>query len=296
MIQMITVIGSLNMDLVVQMANFPQQGETVLGEAFRTSPGGKGANQAIAAARLGSQVTMVGCVGNDDFGNTLRTNLEQEHVNTKTLMSASVPTGVANILVHHNDNRIIVVPGANYKLEPSHLDAVKDVIEQSKIVILQLEIPKETTAYALKLCKDANVPVLLNPAPTANFDIEWMNDITYITPNEIECAQLFGDDFEGILEKYPNKMIITLGSDGARYFDGEYPIHIPGYMTKALDTTGAGDTFNGALAYALTEGQSLDEAVYFANIAASLSVEKLGAQGGMPTLSQVYARMAGFDE
>lgn len=293
---MITVIGSLNMDLVIQMTNFPQQGETVLGEAFRTSPGGKGANQAIAAARLGSEVSMVGCVGNDDFGNTLRTVLEQEHVNTNTLMSASEPTGVANILVHHHDNRIIAVPGANYKLNPSHLDAVKDVIEQSKIVILQLEIPKETTAYALELCKDANVPVLLNPAPTANFDMQWMEDITYITPNEIECAQLFGDNIDSILEKYPNKMIVTLGSDGARYFDGEYPIHVPGYMTKAVDTTGAGDTFNGALAYALTEGQSLDEAVYFANIAASLSVEKLGAQGGMPTLSQVYARMAGFDE
>ncbi|MFJ7666250.1 ribokinase [Lysinibacillus sp. NPDC097195] len=293
---MITVIGSLNMDLILQMGDFPQQGETVLGEQFQTSPGGKGANQAIAAARLGSEVTMIGCIGNDNFGDTLQTVLAQEHINTKSLFTTSAPTGIANILIHQNDNRIIVVPGANYKLEPSHLDAVKDVIEQSKIVILQLEIPKETTAYALELCKDANVPVLLNPAPAANFDIQWMEDITYITPNEIECAQLFGDNIDSILEKYPNKMIVTLGSDGACYFDGEYPIHVPGYMTKVVDTTGAGDTFNGALAYALTEGQSLDEAVYFANIAASLSVEKLGAQGGMPTLSQVYARMAGLDE
>lgn len=293
---MITVIGSLNMDLVIQMADFPQQGETVLGQHFQTSPGGKGANQAIAAARLGSNVTMIGCVGDDRFGHTLRTVLEQEHIDTTSLLTTSESTGIANILVHHNDNRIIVVPGANYKLEPTHLDAVKDVITQSQMVILQLEIPMETTAHAIKLCKEANVPVLLNPAPAANFDMCWMDDITYLTPNEIECAQLFGNDFDQTLEKYPNKLIITLGRDGARYFDGEYPIHVPGYMTKAVDTTGAGDTFNGALAYALVEGQSLDEAVYFANIAASLAVEQVSAQGGMPTLSKVYGRMAGLDE
>lgn len=293
---MITVIGSLNMDIIIQMAHFPQQGETILGDQFQTSPGGKGANQAVAAARLGSEVTMIGCVGNDSFGETLRTVLEQEHINTKSLVTVSTPTGIANILVHDNDNRIIVVPGANYQLEPSHIEAVKGEITRSQMVILQLEIPKETIAYVLNLCKEACVPVLLNPAPAANFDMQWMEDISYITPNEIECAQLFGDDFDHILEKYPNKLIVTVGSDGARYFDGEYPIHVPGYMTKALDTTGAGDTFNGALAYALVEGQSLDEAVYFANIAASLTVEKLGAQSGMPTLSQVYARMAGCDE
>lgn len=293
---MITVIGSLNMDLVIQMADFPQQGETVLGQQFQTSPGGKGANQAIAAARLGSSVTMIGCVGDDRFGHTLRTVLKQEHIDTTSLLTTPESTGIANILVHQNDNRIIVVPGANYKLKPTHLDAVKDVITQSQMVILQLEIPMETTAHAIKLCKEANVPVLLNPAPAANFDMRWMDDITYLTPNEVECAQLFGNDFDQTLEKYPNKLIITLGRDGARYFDGEYPIHVPGYMTKAVDTTGAGDTFNGALAYALVEGQSLDEAVYFANIAASLAVEQVSTQGGMPTLSKVYARMAGFDE
>ncbi|WP_432702855.1 ribokinase [Lysinibacillus sphaericus] len=293
---MITVIGSLNMDLVIQMADFPQQGETVLGQQFQTSPGGKGANQAIAAARLGSSVTMIGCVGDDRFGHTLRTVLEQEHIDTTSLLTTPESTGIANILVHQNDNRIIVVPGANYMLKPTRLDAVKDVIMQSQMVILQLEIPMETTAHAIKLCKEVNVPVLLNPAPAANFDMRWMDDITYLTPNEVECAQLFGNDFDQMLEKYPNKLIITLGRDGARYFDGEYPIHVPGYMTKAVDTTGAGDTFNGALAYALVEGQSLDEAVYFANIAASLAVEQVSAQGGMPTLSKVYARMAGFDE
>lgn len=293
---MITVIGSINMDLAVQMNVFPKQGETVLGESFQTIPGGKGANQAIAAARLGSNVTMIGCVGKDSFGDTLQTILQNENVNIDAVTPVSAPTGIANILVHDNDNRIIVVPGANYELSPAHIDEVKDIILQSQMVIMQLEIPVETTFHALQLCKEANIPVLFNPAPAANFDMKWMEYITYITPNETECAQLFGNDFEKVLERYPNKMIITMGSDGARFFDGEYPIHVPGYMTKAVDTTGAGDTFNGALAHALVEGQSLDEAVYFANIAASLSVEKFGAQGGMPTLSAVYARLGGFEE
>ncbi|WP_155594008.1 ribokinase [Lysinibacillus cavernae] len=294
---MITVIGSLNMDLVVQMNAFPKQGETILGHAFQTVPGGKGANQAVAAARLGSEVAMIGCVGKDSFGETLRAVLQQEHILTDVIVSSpSAPTGIANILVYNQDNRIVVVPGANYELAPAHLEASKDLIQKSQMVIIQLEIPKETTSYAIRLCKEAGVPVLLNPAPAANFDVQWMEDVTYLTPNETECAEIFNEPFEQTLEKYPNKLIITLGSEGARYYDGSYPIHVPGYMTTAVDTTGAGDTFNGALAYALVEGQSLDEAVYFANIAASLSVEKFSAQGGMPTLGAIYARMAGLEE
>ncbi|MEK4171193.1 ribokinase [Lysinibacillus sp. FSL L8-0312] len=294
---MITVIGSLNMDLVVHMDTFPKQGETILGNAFQTVPGGKGANQAVAAARLGSEVAMIGCVGEDYFGKALQATLQQEQIQTDAIVtSTSSPTGIANILLYNDDNRIVVVPGANYALSPSHLEASKELIQKSQMVIIQLEIPKETTAYAIQLCKEAGVSVLLNPAPAANFDVQWMEDISYLTPNETECAEIFNEPFEQLLEKYPNKIILTRGSDGACYFDGSYPIHVPGYMTTAVDTTGAGDTFNGALAYALVEGQSLDEAVYFANIAASLSVEKFGAQGGMPTLGAVYARMAGVEE
>lgn len=292
---MITVIGSLNMDLAVQMNVFPKRGETVLGGFFNTMPGGKGANQAVAAARLGSQVTMVGCVGEDGFGETMRVVLQNENINVDSVKITNASTGIANILVHENDNRIIVVPGANNEMSLAHIDAVKDVIQKSQMVIMQLEIPIETTEYALKLCKEANVPVLFNPAPAANFEVNWLDDITYITPNETECALLFGEDLEQALEKYPNKMIVTLGSDGARYFDGEHHIHVPGYMTNVVDTTGAGDAFNGALAHALAEGQSLDEAVYFANIAGSLSVEKFGAQDGMPTINAVHARLWGFE-
>lgn len=287
---MITVIGSINMDLVVQMDVFPTQGETVLGNLFTTIPGGKGANQAVAAARLGSDVKMVGALGEDGFGSELRTNLNNEKIDTSFLTTTNVSTGIANILLHESDNRIVVVPGANYEVTPAVIDAAKETIAQSKLVVMQLEIPVETIEYSLKLCKELNVPVLFNPAPAASFDIEWMPYISYLTPNETECELLFGATADSVLEQYPNQLIVTLGDNGARYFDGEKHVHVKGFKTTAVDTTGAGDTFNGAFAYAITTGQSIEEAVLFANIAGSLSVEKFGAQGGMPTLEAVIFR------
>ncbi|AMO87402.1 ribokinase [Solibacillus sp. FSL W7-1472] len=290
---MITVIGSINMDLVVQMDVFPKKGETVLGSLFTTVPGGKGANQAVAAARLGSQVKMLGAVGSDSFGTELRANLNEENIDTSLVMNTSGATGIANILLHESDNRIVVVPGANSKVSPEVIASAKTVIENSQLVVMQLEIPVETIKYSLNLCKELQVPVLFNPAPAANFDIEWMPYIKYLTPNETECALLFGDDVEAALEKYPNQLIVTLGEDGARYFDGTKHVHVKGFNTTAVDTTGAGDTFNGAFAHAITNGQSIEEAVFFANIAASLSVEKFGAQGGMPKLEDVIVRKEG---
>lgn len=287
---MITVIGSINMDLVVQMDVFPTQGETVLGNLFTTIPGGKGANQAVAAARLGSKVQMVGAVGTDGFGEELRTNLNKETIDTSLVINSNVSTGIANILLHESDNRIVVVPGANYEVTKEVIDAAKDIIANSELVIMQLEIPVDTIEYSLKLCKELNVPVLFNPAPAANFNSNWMPYISYLTPNETECELLFGEDVDAVLEQYPNQLIVTLGDDGARYYDGEKHVHVKGFQTTAIDTTGAGDTFNGAFAHAITTGQSIEKAVFFANIAGSLSVEKFGAQGGMPNLQEVMAR------
>jgi ribokinase len=291
---MITVIGSINMDLVVDTTIFPKQGETVLGNLFTTVPGGKGANQAVAVARLGGNLHMVGAVGQDSFGKELTNNLKAEGIDTQFVYATDkAATGIANILLYEQDNRIIVVPGANALITPKEIDAAKTLIEKSEMVIMQLEIPAETVQYALQVCKDLNVPVLLNPAPAESFNTSWMELVDYLTPNETECADIFSENVESALEKYPNKLIVTLGSNGARYFDGKEHIFIEGYKTKAVDTTGAGDTFNGALAYAVTNGQSLKEAVHFANIAASLSVEKFGAQGGMPTLQMVENRLGG---
>lgn len=282
------------MDIVVQTDNFPIQGETVLGQLFTTVPGGKGANQAVAAARLGSKVQMVASVGTDSFGKELVENLESNAVNTNgVILSDGTATGIANILLSEGDNRIIVVPGANHALTLEHIEKMKETIRQSKFVMMQLEIPIPVIEYSLKLCSELNIPVLLNPAPAGGFQKEFMDHIAYLTPNETECEVIFGLDVEAVLEKYPNKLIVTLGSEGARYFDGEKHVIVEGFKTEVVDTTGAGDTFNGALAHALAQGLDLESAVQYANAAASLSVEKFGAQGGMPAHDDVKKRLEG---
>lgn len=289
---MITVIGSVNMDLVVQTDTFPQQGETTFGQLFTTSPGGKGANQAVAAARLGGKVQMIATVGHDAFGDELKSNLQTEGIDSKhVLKSNTTASGIANILLSDGDNRIIVVPGANYDMTPKRILSLKEEIQKSRLVVLQLEIPVETVEAILTVCEEVQVPVLLNPAPAAGFKPEFMDQIQYLTPNETECAEIFGTDIEAALERYPNQLIVTLGAAGARYFDGEHHQFIEGYETVAVDTTGAGDTFNGALAYQIASGASLAEAVKYANAAGSLSVEKFGAQGGMPTDDAVQKRL-----
>ncbi|HLR11329.1 MAG TPA: ribokinase [Sporosarcina sp.] len=289
---MITVIGSVNMDLVVQTNTFPQQGETTFGQLFTTTPGGKGANQAVAAARLGGNVQMVATVGNDRFGDELKDNLRTEGVHTQhILQSENTASGIANILLSDGDNRIIVVPGANYEMTPERISSLKEVIRKSTLIVLQLEIPIDTVEAILTICDVENVPVLLNPAPAAGFKLAFMERIQYLTPNETECAEIFGTDIHSALEQYPNQLIVTLGAAGARYFDGEKHVFIEGYKTTAVDTTGAGDTFNGALAYKLANGAALTDAVKFANAAGSLSVEKFGAQGGMPTNEAVQKRL-----
>ena len=288
---MITVIGSANMDLVVGTEDFPNQGETVLGNVFDTVPGGKGANQAIAAARLGSETHMVACVGNDSFGTSIINNLEQNKVGVTGIGVVEGASGIANILLSEGDNRIIVVPGANSLLMPADIDGIDHLIKRSKLVMLQLEIPIPTVIYVLAKCQAAGIPVMLNPAPARGFELGMMPSITYLTPNETECEQIFGMDMVDALEKYPNRLIITLGSDGARFFDGEKHIIVESFKTSVVDTTGAGDTFNGALAHGIVAGMELEQAVRFANAAASLSVEKFGAQGGMPSFEEVEVRL-----
>lgn len=287
---MITVVGSINMDLVVGTERFPKQGETVLGNLYTTVPGGKGANQAVAAARLGDQVHMVGAVGSDAFGTQLLSGLETEQIDTQGVKKTDGASGIANILLSEGDNRIIVVPGANHELTISDIDAQKKVIEKSSMVILQLELPIPVVEYTLQLAKELGVPAILNPAPAGGFT-EAMKQADFLTPNETEAEELFGTNWELELERYPNRMVVTLGKNGARYFDGDKHVTVEGFPTQAVDTTGAGDTFNGALAVALVEGNEFKEAVRFANAAASLSVEKFGAQGGMPNRTEVVSRM-----
>ncbi|MBP1924475.1 ribokinase [Sedimentibacter acidaminivorans] len=288
----VVVIGSINVDMVFTSSIRPNAGETVLGQNFYTIPGGKGANQAVAASKLGSSSYMIGCVGSDGNGDFSIQNLKEMNVDITCIEKInSVPTGVANIVVAEGDNSIIVVPGSNYKLTKEIINKNKYVIQDADIVLIQLEIPVEVVEYTVELCKKYNIKVMLNPAPALKLSDNLIQNSTYITPNEHELKIIFGKDnsenTDDILRQYPNKLIVTMGSKGVKYFDGEEIRIIPAYKVDILDTTGAGDTFNGGLASALVRGENLEEAIKFANKAAALSITKLGAQSGMPTLEQL---------
>jgi ribokinase len=285
----IAVVGSSSMDLVVTSAKRPMAGETVLGESFITVPGGKGANQAVAAARLGAEVSMVGCVGDDVYGEIILDNLKKNHVNTKYVEPVTgSASGTAHITLSEGDNSIIVVKGANDFITPEYVEKAKKVIEESDIVLVQQEIPEETVEYLADLCNMLQKRLLLNPAPARKLSEAVIQQASFLTPNEHEFEILFnGRDRTEVLTEYPNKLFITEGKNGVRYFDGHEEKVVPSFEVEAVDTTGAGDTFNAAFAVAVAEGKSFDESLLFANRAASISVTKLGAQGGMPQRVEV---------
>ncbi|MCR8870355.1 ribokinase [Bacillus sp. AFS026049] len=285
----IAVVGSSSMDLVVTSTKRPMAGETVLGESFITVPGGKGANQAVAAARLGAEVSMVGCVGDDVYGEIILDNLKKNHVNTKYVEPVTgSASGTAHITLSEGDNSIIVVKGANDFITPEYVEKAKKVIEESDIVLVQQEIPEETVEYLADLCNMLQKRLLLNPAPARKLSEAVIQQASFLTPNEHEFEILFdGRDRTEVLTEYPNKLFITEGKNGVRYFDGHEEKVVPSFEVEAVDTTGAGDTFNAAFAVAVAEGKSIDESLLFANRAASISVTKLGAQGGMPQRVEV---------
>ncbi len=285
----IVVIGSINADLVFKADKRPNPGETLLGNDFKTVPGGKGANQAIAAARLGASVAMLGCLGNDQNGVFLEENLKINNVATKYIKKVNnVPSGVAGIVLAEGDNSIIVVPGANYEVDREYIDKNKDVILSSKIVLLQLEIPIDVVEYVIDLCSKNKVKVILNPAPIQTLNRSTLDKLDFITPNEHEFEILYGsNNEEKILKEQKNKLIITKGSEGVVFSDGNQLIEIPSLEVEVVDTTGAGDTFNGAFAQSIVKGKTIEESIKFANIAGAISVTKFGAQGGMPTLEEL---------
>lgn len=285
----VTVIGSSSMDLVVTSNIRPGAGETVLGESFKTVPGGKGANQAVAAARLGADVSMIGCVGEDHYGKAILENFKSNGVSVENVKPVTdSDSGTAHIILAEGDNSIVVVKGANDHITPDYVEKAKEKIKEADIVLIQQEIPEETVEYVAQLCQELKVPLLLNPAPARPLKAEVIEQVSYITPNEHEAALLFkGKEKEEVLKQYPNKLFITEGKQGVRYFNGEKEVLVPSYQVETIDTTGAGDTFNAALAVALAEGMGFEKGIQFANRAASLSVTKFGAQGGMPTRKEV---------
>lgn len=283
----IVVVGSLSTDFLVQSDRLPEKGETILGVDFKTAFGGKGANQAVAAARLGSRVTFIGAVGNDIFGDDLKGNLQNNNVLCEHMATIQgVNSGTAHITIYDNDNSIIVVPGTNSHVTPALIESRKNVILDAEYVVIQNEIPIETTKYIIDFCYEHQIKLIYNPAPFVEIGVDYLEKCFIVTPNEIECTQLFGENLETVLLRYPNKLVVTLGEEGAVYYDGSDIIHMPAVPVKPVDTTGAGDTFNGAMTSFLEKGYSLKEAVESSNIAAGLAIQKIGAQTGIPTIEE----------
>jgi len=290
------VAGSLNMDLCVETPRVPAMGETIIGGGFFTSPGGKGANQAVAAAKLGARVAMAGCVGNDAFGAQLAENLRASGVDTSHIrVVENAPTGIAVILLHHRDNYIIVDPGANALLTPQSLP--DPLIAASDLLVLQLEIPLETARRAMELARAHGVKVLLNPAPARALPPDFLALADILTPNESECALLTGlpcdtlahaeQAARALLALGVPHVAVTLGGNGVLYSDGGGFVHKPARSVRVVDTTAAGDSFTGALAVALADGAQFPQAIDFALAVAALTVARKGAQASLPCLEEV---------
>ncbi len=290
----IAVIGSCNIDVVVEAPKRPLAGETILGNRLIIAQGGKGANQAIAAARLGAKVYMVGCVGDDDYGRSVIKNFEANGVDASYVKTIpSVTTGTAHITLAEGDNSIIVIKGANDLVTPELIDEAWPQIAECDMVMLQHEIPAQTIAYALKKCAQNGVKALLNPAPVLDGAQEWAQDAAFVTPNEHEAQALFpGKTTEQILLENEDRLLMTLGSKGVAYAENGVINTVPAFKVEAVDTTGAGDTFNSAFTVAKASGKTMAESITFANAAAALSVQKIGAQGGMPYLEEVEGMLS----
>jgi len=301
MTKRLLVVGSINVDLVATAPKIPHAGETISGTSFNTFPGGKGANQAYAAARLKTPVGMLGKVGNDSFGAELRANLESVGVNTDAIEVAPTSSGIAQITTAENgENIIVVVAGANGRVLPADLERHLDTIRNSSMVLTQLEIPLETVAYLANLAKREGIPLVLDPAPAQHLPASLLGSVEWLTPNESEtCAllglssnELSGDKLKEIAELLLGfgcrNVILKLGHRGCYLAlnDGTR-VAVPGYQVKAVDTTAAGDAFNGAFASSLIHGNAPMASARWACAVAAVSVTRRGAQPSMPTRAEV---------
>jgi len=298
----LVVIGSANMDMVVRCEHIPVAGETVLGGHFVTVPGGKGANQAVAAARLGGSVHFVGRVGSDSFGDRLTAAMAADGINTNRLRrDADAPTGIALIGVDdRGQNAIIVAPGANHRLTTADIDASRVDIAAASYMVIQLEIPPATVTHAIGLATEVGTKVLLNPAPvrrTSPLPFALLRQVDVLTPNEHEAANLLGHSAHDGLDMAEvgrqlvgigiGIVVVTLGGEGCLLATAEGVRHLPALAVTPVDTTAAGDCFTGALAVALAEGQEVEAAIGFATRAAAISVTRVGAQPSLPNRAEV---------
>ncbi len=297
----IVIVGSFNTDLTTYMERMPRPGETVSGRKFVTGPGGKGSNQAVAAARLGADVTFIGRVGQDAFGDQAVRFWQQEGVNTDYVVrDPDHATGVAPIFVDDSgENSIVVVLGANLNLKPSDVDSAAAVIARADVLLTQLEVNYDMVGYALKAAKQQGIRTILNPAPAGHLPAEVVALADYITPNETELEVLSGrpgaavaEAARSLLTTEQQTVVVTMGAQGASYIRRGSSALIPTYKVNVVDTTGAGDAFNGGLAVALAEGKDLPDAIAFANATAALCVTRPGTAPSMPTRVEVDELLA----
>ncbi len=300
----LVIVGSLNMDLVIRALRHPQPGETLTGSAFLTIPGGKGANQAVAAARLGADVTMIGKVGPDAFGDALRANLAAAGVDVEHVTRSSEATGVALITVSAaGENTIVLAPGANGTVTPEDVQACADIIGQADALLLQLEVPLPAVQAAAAIAAARGVPVILNPAPAQPLPPVLLRHVTYLIPNEHEAALLAGgpaDDAETLARRVqalgPRAVVVTLGAAGALVLDGDTAARVPSYPVTVVDSTAAGDAFVAAFGVALSEGQSPVAAAAWGCAAGALACTVLGAQPSLPRRAAVAQLVGAINE
>jgi ribokinase len=294
----IVVVGSINLDLVAGAAHLPSPGETVFGENFHTFFGGKGANQAVAAAKLNYPVVMLGKVGSDSFGSQLIGGLRTAGVEVSRIQQVDGASGVAIILTdQRGENSIVVVPGANSQLKPSDLERHRDVLSNAGIILTQLEIPIETVDALARIAKEQNIPLVLDPAPAQLLPASILRNLRWITPNEVEISCLLNESgseipeseaADHLLSRGVTHVVLKLGARGALVVeDAKTKTLVPSFSVKAVDTTAAGDAFNGAFAVALLRGKTAPDAARFANAVAAISVTRRGAQPSMPESEEV---------
>jgi ribokinase len=296
----IVVVGSANMDMVVRCKRFPRPGETVLGTAFNMFPGGKGANQAVAASKLGADVHFIGKMGADLFRARLLESLIGDGVHTEHILEdPTEPTGVAMISVDGTgENEIVVVSGSNMRLMPAEIEAQRALIRTADVLLLQLEVPIETVHTAARIGQEEGCTVVLNPAPASSLPDGICDSVDYLTPNESEASILTGIEVTDkasaeqagwiLIDRGARSVVITLGEAGAVLVEPARTKLFPAVRTTVVDTTGAGDAFNGALAFALASGYGIDDAIDLGNRVASYSVSHDGAQTSLPVFADVY--------
>jgi len=300
MVKPIVVVGSINIDLVACSERIPAPGETISGSVFNTYFGGKGANQAVAAAKLGHPVIMIGKVGNDLFGSQLEQALEAAGVSIQCVQRTRGASGVALIITDRSgENSIVVVPGANGELGPADLEKYRDILLNAGMILTQLEVPFDVVEQVAGFACSHNIPLLLDPAPARELPTQLMQDATWVTPNEVEIRHLLNGAganpnealaAEQLAAKGVRNIVVKLGSRGVLLKqENETAVPVPGFPVKAVDTTGAGDAFNGAFAVGLLCGKSPVQSAKFANAVAAISVTRPGAQPSMPTRNEVEA-------